>query len=81
MNLKDNQARARRSCLSKLALGTIREGQFLYESIVQITNTILIATVLSITIFISHSLRVLPQIYTTSIFLSSPYTWIVDRSC
>ena len=36
MNLKDNQARAKRICLSKLALGTIREGQFLYKSIVQI---------------------------------------------
>ena len=40
MDLEDNQARAGRIFLSKFALGTIREGQFLYNSIVQITNTI-----------------------------------------
>ena len=38
MDLKDNQARAGRIFLSKFALGAIREGQFLYKSIVQVTN-------------------------------------------
>ena len=51
MELKDNQAKAGKICLSKFVLSTIREGQFLYKLIVQVTNTILIATVLSFFIF------------------------------
>ena len=51
MELKDNQVKAGKICLSKFVLSTIREGQFLYKLIVQVTNTILIATVLSLFIF------------------------------
>ena len=56
MELKDNQAKVEKICLSKFAIGTVREGQFLYKLIVQVTNTILIATVLSLFIFQSPSL-------------------------
>ena len=80
MELKDNQAKTGRIHLSKFTLNTIREGQFLYKLIVQVTNTILIATVLSLSIFRSLSLRVFPLIYTISFFSSSPYTWTVDCS-
>ena len=70
MNLKDNQARARRICPSKFALGTVQGGQFLYYLIEQVTNTILIAIVLSLSIFPIPSLRVLSLIYI--IFPSHP---------
>ena len=56
MELKDNQAKVEKICLSKFAIGTVREGQFLYKLIVQVTNTILIATILSLFIFQSPSL-------------------------
>ena len=37
---RGQSSKSRRIFLSKFVLGTIREGQFLYNSIVQITNTI-----------------------------------------
>ena len=80
MELKDNQAKVEKICLSKFAIGTVREGQFLYKLIVQVTNTILIATVLSLSIFRSLSLKVFPLIYTISFFSPSPYMWTIDCS-
>ena len=40
MDLKDNQAKAGRIFLSKFALGTIQEGQFLYKSIMERESTV-----------------------------------------
>ena len=45
MDLRDNQTKTGKICLSKFAFDTVREGQFLYNLIEQVTNTILIATV------------------------------------
>ena len=70
MDLRDNQTKAGRICPSKFALNTIRECQFLYNLIKQVTNTILIATVLSFSIFPIPSLKVLSLIYI--IFPSHP---------
>ena len=70
MDLRDNQTKAGRICTSKFALNTVRECQFLYNLIKQVTNTILIATVLSLSIFLIPSLRVLSLIYI--IFPSHP---------
>ena len=70
IDLRDNQTKAGRICTSKFALNTVRECQFLYNLIKQVTNTILIATVLSLSIFLIPSLRVLSLIYI--IFPSHP---------
>ena len=63
MDLRDNQTKAGRICPSKFALGTVQGGQILYYLIEQVTNTILIAIVLSLSIFPIPSLRVLSLIY------------------
>jgi len=63
MDSRDNQTKTRRICPSKFVLGTVREGQFLYNLIEQVTNIILIATVLPLSIFPIPSLRVLSLIY------------------
>ena len=80
MDLRDNQTKAGRICLSKFALGTIQEGQFLYNLIEQVTSTILIATILSLSIFLPlFSQGSLSNLYHLP-FSSFPYTWTVDCS-
>ena len=78
MGLKDNQTKARRIDPNKFTLGTVQWGKFYYKSIEQITNTILIATVLSLFIFRSLSFGVSTLIYTTSLLSSLLYTWTAD---
>ena len=51
MGLKDKKTKTRRIDLNKFTLCTVRGGKFQYKSIEQITNTILIATVLSLSLF------------------------------
>ena len=80
MDLRDNQTKAGRICPSKFALGTIQEGQFLYNLIEQVTSTVLIATVLSLSIFLPlFSQGSLSNLYHLP-FSCFPYTWIVDCS-
>ena len=65
MGLEDNQAKVNWIYLSKFIIGTIWEGQFLYIYQLKIvTDTILIATVLSLSILQSLSLRVPLLFYT-----------------
>ena len=40
MDLKDNQAKVGRIFLSKFAVGTIQESQFLYKSIMERESTV-----------------------------------------
>ena len=63
MDLRDNQTKTGKICLSKFAFDTVQEGQFLYNLIEQVTNTILIAIVFFFSIFPISSLRVLSLIY------------------
>ena len=70
IDLRDNQTKAGRICPSKFTLGIVRGGQFFYHLIKQVTNTILIATMLSLSIFLIPFLRVPSLIYI--IFPSHP---------
>ena len=81
MDLKDNQTKARRTDLNKFTLDAVREGKFLYKSMEQVTHTILIATVISLSIFQSPSFGVFTLIYTKYPHSSLPYTCTADRLC
>ena len=80
MDLKDNQAKVGRICLSKFVLGIVRRVSSSINQLKKVTGAILITIMLSLLIF-PLALRVFPLINTISSFSSLPYTWTVDCLC